>query len=180
MEYVKIPAERIGVLIGRDGTVKDEIERALNVSLDIDVEDGNVTIQNRGEDILAEWKARDMVKAIGRGINPEKALLLKSDDYVLKIINLTDLIGRSRKALVRQKGRIIGKRGKTREFISQMSGATISVYGKSVAIIGEPEEVRVATEAIELLASGKPHGVVYKILQRKASELKEKRLRLWK
>ncbi|MFQ5975666.1 MAG: KH domain-containing protein [Candidatus Hydrothermarchaeales archaeon] len=180
MEYVRIPMERLGVLIGKKGQVKKEIETCFNVKIEIDTEDGSITVENVGEDVLAEWKARDMIKAVGRGINPERAMLLKSDDYVLKIIDLSDLVGRSKKTLQRQKGRIIGRQGKTREFIAQMTGACVSVYGKTIAILGEADEVNLASEAVEMLASGKPHGVVYKVLQRKARDLKEKNIGMWK
>ncbi len=180
MEYVRIPMDRVGVLIGKDGDVKESIESCLDVKLEIDAEEGSVTIENQGEDVLAEWKARDMIKAIGRGINPDKVLLLKSDDYVLKIIDLSDLVGRSKKALLRQKGRVIGRNGKTREFISQFSGATVSVYGKTVAILGRFEEVDMASEAVGLLVSGTPHSSVYKMLERKARLLKEQSIGMWK
>jgi len=179
MEYVRIPLERVGVLIGKDGSVKDGIESCLGVKIDIDAEDGNITIENVSGDVLAEWKARDMIKAIGRGINPDRALCLKSDDYMLNIIDLTDLVGRSKKMLQRQKGRIIGRDGKTRELVSQISGASVSVYGKTVAIIGQADEVSLASNAIEMLALGKPHSVVYKVLQRKAGDLKKKNIGLW-
>ncbi|MEM2309794.1 MAG: KH domain-containing protein, partial [Candidatus Bathyarchaeia archaeon] len=42
--FVKIPRERIGVLIGTNGSVKDYIQEKLPVKLDIDSETGDVTI----------------------------------------------------------------------------------------------------------------------------------------
>jgi ribosomal RNA assembly protein len=180
MEYVRVPTERIGVLIGKKGKVKAQIEKELNVKLTVDTNEGIVTIENKGEDVLAEWKARDIVKAIGRGLNPSKALKLRSDDYVLEIIELPDIVGRSEKALRRQKGRIIGQGGKTRKIIEECTGTDVSVYGKTVAIVGSIERVRAARDAVIMLAKGMPHGVVYKVLQRKARELKEKSMALWK
>jgi ribosomal RNA assembly protein len=179
MEYVKIPRSRVAVLIGKDGKVKEEIEERLKVKLTVD-EEGTVAVENVGEDVLAEWKARDMVKAIGRGLNPRKALKLTSDEYVLDVIKLQDIVGRSKKALIRQKGRIIGQGGKTRRMIEECTGTDVSVSGKTVAIIGTPERVQAARRAVVMLAKGIPHGVVYKMLQRKARELKEKSLSLWK
>ena len=41
--FVKIPKERVGILIGPEGKVKQEIETKLNVKVDIDKE-GSVTI----------------------------------------------------------------------------------------------------------------------------------------
>ncbi|MFQ6105655.1 MAG: KH domain-containing protein, partial [Candidatus Hydrothermarchaeaceae archaeon] len=114
MEYVKIPRRRIAVLIGKNGAVKSKIERELQVKLDINSEEGIVKVENCGDDVLAEWKSRDIVRAVGCGMNPLKALKLKSDDYILEVIELTDIVGRSRKAVSRQKGRIIGRKGKTR------------------------------------------------------------------
>jgi len=180
MEYVRIPKERIGAVIGKEGKTKKEIEDKLKVTIDID-SDGMVTIQKTEEaqDVLAEWKARDIIKAIGRGINPEIAIKLVRDDYFLEIIDLTEIVGRSRKALIRQKGRIIGTKGKTRKFIEEITGATLSIYGKSVAIVGKAEELRYAKEAVIMLAEGKPHGVVYRFLERISRELKYGKLSLW-
>lgn len=180
MEYVKIPLSRVAVLIGKEGETKKEIESRLSVKLSINSEEGVVEIENRGEDVLAEWKARDIVRAIARGINPEKALVLCSDEYVLEVIDLEEIVGKSEKSLLRQRGRIIGEGGKTRKFIEETTGCYISIAGKDVAIVGTLDELRAAKEAVMMLASGAPHGVVYKTLQKKARELKEKRFQLWK
>jgi len=179
LEYVKIPRERIGVLVGKKGGTKKEIQDRLGVVLTID-KDGTVTIERVGDDPLAEWKGRDIVKAIARGMSPEKALLLTRDDYMLEIIDLSEVLPTER-AIRRQKARIIGTSGKTRKYIEDLTSCYISVYGKSVAIIGELEELLVAKKAVLMLAHGKPHSAVYRFLQDKARELKEKRmLQLWK
>lgn len=168
------------MLIGKDGAAKRDIERRLNVKIGVDVEEGTVHIENVGEDVLAEWKARDMIKAIGAGLNPQKAMKLATDDYVLEIIDLEDIVGRSKKTLMRQKARIIGSKGKTRRALEEYTGADISVFRKRVVIVGTPERADAAREAITLLSRGMPHGVVYKVLQRKARALKEKSFSLWK
>jgi ribosomal RNA assembly protein len=180
MEYVRIPRRRVGVLIGRKGEVKKEIEDRLGVKLEINADEGVVTIENVGSDVLAEWKGRDIVKAIGRGLNPAKALKLCSDDYTLEIIDLPDIVGRSEKALKRQKGRIIGRDGRTRRYIEEMTKASVAVSGKTVTIVGTHEEVATAKQAIVMLAEGIPHGVVYRVLQSRARKLKEKGFSLWK
>lgn len=130
------------------------------------------------EDPLAVWKTKSIVKAIGRGFNPESALKLKEDDVYLEIINLTEYVGKSKKALARQKGRIIGKEGRTRQIIIEMASVSLSVYGKTVGIIGDLENVMVAKEAVEMILSGSRHKSVYGFLEsrqqdRKLKEFKE-------
>ncbi len=181
MLKVRIPVERVGVLIGREGTVKKKIESMCKVKLEINSETGEVDIISTGEmeDPTMIFKAQNMVLAIGRGFSPEKAFRLIDDDVFLHIINLRDAIGRSKRDLKRIKGRIIGKEGKTRRIIEETTNVDVSVYGHTVALIGRLEELTIAKEAIEKLVSGSQHKTVYKFLGRKRSELKRARLELW-
>ncbi len=181
MEYVKIAEERIGVIIGKEGEVKSRIESVLGVKLGVDSSSGVVTIEGTGRDPLAEWKARDMVRAVSLGIDPETALRLKSDEHALTVINLCDIVGRSRKAILRQKARIIGRKGKTRAHISSLTGTAVAVKGKYIAILGRIEDTVLARDAIEALAGGLPHGVVYKALEKKCSEMKKQdNIEMWR
>jgi len=173
-EFVRIPKERVAVVIGKKGKTKKEIERRTKTKIEIDSETGEVFITSTKEtdDPLAVWKARDVVMAIGRGFSPERAFRLFNEGEVLEVVNLTDIIiGNDKNALPRVRGRIIGRKGRTREIIEEMSGADVSVYGKTVAIIGNPIQVEVAKTAIEKLAKGSPHGVVYKYLERRKKDL---------
>ena len=178
---LKIPVERVGVLIGKDGIVKHKIESACKVKLNIDSETGEVNIIARDDmdDPTLMFKAQNIVLAIGRGLSPEKAFKLLDDDYYLHIIDLRDILGKSKSNLVRVKGRIIGKEGKTRRIIEETAGVDVSVYGHTVAIIGVVENIEIAKEAIEKLVKGSQHKTVYRFLGRKRSELKRSRLELW-
>ncbi|AHF80057.1 KH domain-containing protein [Thermococcus paralvinellae] len=173
-EFVRIPKERIGVLIGKKGSTKKKIEEITKTRIEVDSETGEVFISSteKTDDPLAVWKARDVVMAIGRGFSPERAFRLFNEGEVLEIINLSDIIiGNEKNALPRIRGRIIGRKGRTREIIEEMSGASVSVYGKTVAIIGNPIQVEIAKTAIEKLAKGSPHGTVYKYLERRKKDL---------
>ena len=75
--------------------------------------------------------------------------------------------------LERIRGRIIGRDGKSRSQIEDLTSTEISVYGKTVAIIGMIEQVKVAREAIDMLIGGVPHESVYSFLDRKKRELKQ-------
>ena len=175
MITVAVPAERVAVLIGKKGEVKSRIEKKLGVKLLVS-KDGRVKISS--EDPCSEWDAQDVVKAMGRGFKPEKAFKLFSQKYSLKIVNLKELFG-SEKAIKRIKGRIIGEDGKSRRMIEETSGADLCVYGSTVSIIGDIEELELASEAVSLLIQGAKHGRVFKTLEQKRRALKEERGKLW-
>ena len=173
-DYLKIPQNRVGALIGTNGDVKKSIEKLTGTILDIDSEDGTVYISPREdmEDPLGVWNANHIVKAIARGFNPEVAMKLIHDDIYLEIMKLPLYIGKSKKALARYKGRIIGKNGKTRELITELAEVDMAVYGKTVSLIGEMDNVLVAKEAIEMILNGSRHKSVYAFLENKKETLK--------
>jgi ribosomal RNA assembly protein len=53
-----------------------------------------------------------------------------------------------------------------------MTGTRLSVQGKTVAIIGLPDQVKDARAAIEMLLRGVPHESVFTFLDRKRKEAK--------
>jgi ribosomal RNA assembly protein len=175
-EYLKIPRERVGVVIGKNGITKDEIENLTKTEIIVDSEAGTVAISptEETEDPLSVWKARYIVKAIGRGFNPEISVKLMGDETILEIINLPDYVGKSKKAILRQKARIIGKEGRTKDIITDMTGVNISIYGKTVAIIGDMEQIHIAKEAVEMILNGVRHKTVYAFLERKTRDMKIK------
>jgi ribosomal RNA assembly protein len=173
---IKIPEERIGVLVGPGGTTKHLIEEKTKTTLEIDSETGTVSIAS-ADDPLQGLRVLDLVKAIGRGFSPERALSILDDEMLmLDVLDLSRLVG-TRNDMARIKGRIIGKDGRSREIMERLTGAKVSVYGKTVAILGYPEQNRVARTAIEMLLDGAPHGNVYGFLEKKHQELAREELR---
>jgi ribosomal RNA assembly protein len=180
--FVKIPAERVGVLIGPDGVTKKNIEDKLSVKLQIGSQTGDVAIDlsEKVADPSMLFKARDVVTALGRGFSPEHAFrLIRDDEDILDIIDLRTVFGRSEADIKRIKGRIIGMNGKTRRIIEELTGTNLAVYGHTVSIIGSIEQAEVAKEAIQMLVKGSMHATVYRFLHRKRRELKKKMLELW-
>lgn len=171
---LKIPHDRIAVLVGKKGEVKKAIEKSLNLKLRIDSEEGDVFIL--GDDALDLATAQNVVKAIGRGFNPEVALMLLEDEYVFQIVNLTDFSGKSKKALFRLKSRAIGSEGKARRNIEELTNTHIIIYGKTLAIIGDYEHVELARKAFESLLAGSRHSTVYAWLEKHIKEIKRAHL----
>ncbi len=178
---VRVPKDRVGVLIGYEGNVKSSIERKLSVKLSIDGETGDVEIASEPEGNPADmFRARDMVTAVGRGFSPENIFKLMEDNAVLMVIDLREFFHRSESNIERVKGRIIGEHGKTRRNLEEMTGTKVSLYGHTVAIIGDVEHSDVAREAVEMFIKGRTHKSVYRFLQGKRGELKRREIEIWR
>jgi ribosomal RNA assembly protein len=180
--FVRIPKERVGVLVGPDGQVKQRIEEKFMVKLEIESESGGVTIvlSEKAQDPSLLFKAKDTVTAIGRGFSSEQAFrLLRNDDDIFDLIDLRAVFGRSESDIKRVKGRIIGANGKTRKLIEELTNASMVVYGHTIGFIGTFEQVDVARNAVQMLIDGNQHHTVYKYLQKKRSDFKKQMLELW-
>lgn len=168
---LRIPRERLAVLIGTKGETKANLEQETNCKLDIDSKEGQIKI--KGQNGLDVYNCREIVKAIGRGFNPEIAKLLKKQDYYLDIITI---LQEDKSLAERIKGRIIGEKGKAREHLEKTTSTNVSVYGKTVSIIGPYENVAIARQAIEKIIQGAPHAHVYSWLDRRMKELRREQL----
>jgi ribosomal RNA assembly protein len=180
--FVRIPKDRIGALIGPEGHVKERIEKQLRIEMSIDSETGDVTLTltPKAEDPSVLFRAKEVVTAVGRGFSPDRAFrLIQDEDALLEVIDLREIFGRSLSDLERVKGRIIGQGGKTRRIIEELTDADVSVYGHTVSIIADADEMDIAREAIQMLLKGRQHSSVYRFLHRKRRELKKKKLELW-
>jgi len=168
-ESIKIPKERIGVLIGPDGKIKRKLEKLTETTIKVDSETGLVDIEGRGNSANF-YDTVNVVKAIGRGFSPENAFALVGEEMILDIIKVSDIVGGGEKTLKTKRGRIIGTHGLARESIEKATDTKISVLGKTVAIIGKPNDLELARKAIEMLLDGARHKTVMDFLQKARSE----------
>jgi ribosomal RNA assembly protein len=160
MEFIRIPEDRVSILIGEGGKTKRSIEKKTNCKLTIN--DGEVSIEGEG---LDEWLAKDVIHAIGRGFSPEKAKFILQDDMVFESIDISDYAN-TKQAMNRLRGRIIGEKGRSRSFIEKNTGAMVSIYGKTASFIGPFEAVETAKKAVDMLCNGSRHGSVYRFLEK--------------
>ena len=156
IKNLKIPMERIGVL--KASLKKLEVETGTKIF----TERNDVRIEGEPLDV---WKAKDVIKAIGRGFSPERAMELLEEGKILYVINLKEY-GLTENGMKRVKGRIIGRDGKTRKKIEEICDCMISVYGKTVSIISSSEKISVVKNAIEMLINGSNQNKVYNYLHR--------------
>ena len=178
---MKISKARIAVVIGKGGETKKDIEQRLGVKINLDSKTGDCEIlldQNSPDnDPLNVFIAQKIVNAINRGFNPNKALKLLEETYDLEIFNLISILGKSEKRIKHAKGRIIGRNGEIRKAIERYAESFISVYGKTVSIIAEFNNLQIARKAVSMLINGIPHHVVIKFLENKYNEKKKEEFR---
>ncbi len=180
--FVRIPKERVGVLIGPEGKVKKDVEERLNVKLEIESEAGGIEINlaENAADPSVLFRAKDVVTAIGRGFSPDQAYrLIRNEDVIFDFIDLRVIFGRSDSDIRRVKSRIIGMNGKTRRTIEELTEADTVVYGHTVGFIGTFEQVDAARNAVQMIVQGSEHHTVYNFLQKRRRELKKQQLELW-
>jgi len=143
MEALLVPEERVGVLTKE---VLKRLEKETGVK--IRIEGNGVMLDGEGLGMLT---ARNFVKAVGRGFSPERAWKLLGEDQTLEIIELGGLNEKRQKEI---KARIIGTGGRMRERMEEITNTRISVYGKTVSVIGGWQEAHNAREAIEMIIKG--------------------------
>ena len=166
-EIIKIPDERLGALIGPEGTVRNKIAIQTRTKIRIDSASGEVEVEGEGEGYV---KAVNLVHAIARGFSPERAYTLLKDDYTLKIIEVVEFIGKNESNLKAKRGRVIGREGLARKNIEKKTKSLISVYGKTIAIIAKLEDREVAIEAVELLLKGAKHETMEQRIDERAHD----------
>jgi len=168
---LRIPKDRVAVLIGPKGETKRKLERDTKTKIEIDSEDGLCRLS--GTDALLLYLGREVIRAIARGFNPEVARELLRADFGFEIINIEEF-ARNQNDLERLRGRVIGEGGKSRRTIEDLTETHICVYGKTVGIIGPADNISDSRRAIQSLLAGSPHAHIYKWLERRR---KEKRIR---
>jgi len=178
-QIVKVPTERIGVIIGRDGATRKSLEEDLRVELKVDSKEGTVKVKADSIGEADPLTAVRVIEAIGRGFSPQRARRLLEDGMVFEVIDLRDYAGKSTNSLERIRGRVIGLKGKSRRVIEELTRCYVSVYGRTVSIIGDAVETQLASDAVRSLARGSQHRTVYNTLQKARTKQKMERMFLW-
>src|SRR5512136_575050 len=173
IQSIRIPTERVGVLIGKNGETKEWLEKRARVRISIDSEEGDVQIDHtHAPDPALALAVINVVNAIGRGFSPENAMKLLEDDYFLEILDIRDYVGKKHEHVIRMRARVIGTHGKTRALVEELTGAHVSVYGNTVGIIGDILQMDVARRALHMLLSGSEHAAVYHFMEGRRAQLK--------
>lgn len=160
MQYVKVPDERLTFL---KNEVQTRLEDDTGCSITIDNNALNVEVSHN--DSVEELDATRVVKAVSHGFDYYPSIKLAQNPInQLEVISIKDHT-RNEKEFNRQKGRVIGENGRTRELIQELTDTHIRIYRDTVSIIGETEDVMQARRAVMGIISGRPHATVYRDLE---------------
>ncbi|MBU5574936.1 MAG: KH domain-containing protein [Candidatus Aenigmatarchaeota archaeon] len=150
---VTIPEERVKIIN------KEVIENLKNMfNININKQNNIIEISGNSLEIL---KVKNIILAIGRGFSPEKAYYLANEEYILEMVSISNFSAARQKII---RSRIIGTHGKIREKIEEATNCFISVYGKTISIIGKWNEIQNAKRIIEMIINGAKHTTILKIL----------------
>ena len=104
LDFISIPEERKPVLIGKNGSTKNKIEKITKTRIMVRED---IEIEGEALDVL---KSKEIIQAIGRGFSPEISLGLVKEDVILLVTKITG----TEKTIKRKLARVIGSQGKAR------------------------------------------------------------------
>ena len=173
MKYLRIPMERVAILIGHNGETKKEIEERSGIKIEIDSKLGEIIIDDhRIENPLIAIKVENIVRAIGRGFSPQNAYKLFDDDSDFFIFDLHDYVGKKPAHIRRLKSRIIGREGKTKKVLEELTDSRISIYGHTISVISDIFKMNILKKSIDMLITGSKHATVYRFVESQIKELR--------
>ena len=157
----RVPKNRIAVLIGKAGQTRKMLEEASGAILDIDSQTGEVMAEWEEEpDPVVRMKMPDVILAICRGLAPRRAVQLIQDDNFLRMYDIREWVGRQPNQTRRMRSRLIGRNGRIRSLIEEISNCEMAIHGSTVLVIGDQDGVALAAPAIEGILRGSEHSTV--------------------
>ncbi len=138
---------------------KSELEKKLNIEIKIQAKKVKI-IGNS----LEEYEASIVLDAISFGFSAKKALALKEESKIFRILNIKDFT--RKKNLKEVRARIIGKEGKTKRTIENIAECDIIIKDNEIGIIGDAESIEELITAISSLIRGTKQSNTYRYLER--------------
>ncbi len=132
--------------------------------------DLNIKITNRGKEVRIsgkpeeEYVAQKVIDAINFGFSISTAISIKQENLDFEIINIKDHT--TRKDLNRVRARLIGKGGKTLKTLCNLTNCNFEIKDNKMGVIGSPEFLENAQEALASLIKGSKQSNVYAHLEK--------------
>lgn len=138
---------------------KAELEEKLNIK--ITTLGKKVTIIGAPID---EYEASLVLDAINLGFSAKKALQLKDESKIFRVLNIKNLT--RKKNLQNVRARIIGKEGKTKRTIENITNSDIVIKDNEIGIIADAESIEDTITGISNLIRGTKEANTYRYLEK--------------
>lgn len=129
-----------------------------------------VKIRFEGNEVILEGKAEDeyiaekVIEAINMGFPISTALEIKEKDFLFEALNMKDYT--KKRDFQRIRARIIGTRGRVLRTLCDLTNCNFEVKDSFAGIIGAPEYLQNAQNAIISIIRGAKHSNVYSFLEK--------------
>ncbi|EGD71980.1 MAG: DNA topoisomerase [Candidatus Parvarchaeum acidophilus ARMAN-5_'5-way FS'] len=137
---------------------------------DVSIEFEGSTAHIKGESALEVMSVKNVVTAFNRGFDADISSLLLDDDYDIIVISLRDYTASDKRAM-QLKGRVIGSRGMIKKRLMRETLCYINVYGKTISIIGQIENLSIVHSAVDMILRGAKHDNVFAMINKKKAEV---------
>lgn len=138
---------------------KTELEEKLDIK--ITILGRKVTITGAPID---EYEASLVLDAINLGFSARKALQLKDESKIFRVLNIKNLT--KKKNLQSVRARIIGKEGKTKRTIENITNSDIVIKDNEIGIITDAESIEDIITGISNLIRGTKESNTYRYLEK--------------
>jgi KH domain-containing protein len=116
-----------------------------------------------------EYLVEKILEAIDFGFDSEDALLLSKEDFGLDFVNIKEHT--HRKNLKDVRARLIGKDGKVKTAIEELTGGMVVINANRVGIIADNQHLTHTIQGIKSLIQGSKHGNVFAYLEKQNANL---------
>jgi len=132
-----------------------------NLDVKITIKEKEISIDGSPEN---EFIAGNVIEAVNFGFSVPTALLIKGEDFIFEVLNIKNYT--HRKDLERIRARIIGSGGKTFKTLKELTDCNFAIKDNEVGIIGSPELIKNASDAVVAIIHGSKQANVYSFLEK--------------
>ena len=144
--------------------VKEILEKNLNIEIKFE----NDSILFESDSTFSINVFEEFLRALNAGFPLKDALKIVTENFIIKEIDVERFTGKDKKHKRRMIARVIGREGSAKRTIEEMTSTKIVIGDRMVYIMGLPDDVSLAVEALEEILKGRKHSTAYRRIRKRA------------